>query len=185
MSWLRIHHGDMLWPIGGGLVGLSGLLVLIGLWSYGEHKASARAAFARTHIRFSPPTYELAGASSHTGQQQAEQEDSSGSDQNSGTARADALQSYAAGVLARINRAKRFPEEELALGHSALVSVMVQINNQGQVQHMQIIAPSAHASFNQAAADAVRNSGPHPPFPPEIKQSRMQLRVQLRFIASP
>ena len=104
-------------------------------------------------------------------------------DVGGGAPSADQLQMYAASILRRIDRAKRFPEEEEGSGRSGIVSVRVKIGKDGSLLSMSIAAPSAYEAFNREARRAVRRASPFPAIPAELKRDTFSLRVQVRFIA--
>ncbi len=96
----------------------------------------------------------------------------------------DARSRYIAEVLARIHRAKRYPEQARWKGQEGLVEVRFAIEGGGKVSSVEIVKSSGHSLLDAEARAMVLRAAPFGEIPKEVGM-RLRLIAPIRFELSP
>jgi len=91
-----------------------------------------------------------------------------------------AISSYFARVQAHLSR-QTYPSEARASGVSGTVRVVFSLGRDGRVLSVSLAQGSGKSVLDQAALAIVRGAAPFPPFPSEIRESRLELGAPIRF----
>lgn len=92
-----------------------------------------------------------------------------------------ALASWRSEVLARLQRAKRYPRGAEQRGEQGVATVAFTLNRNGGVVSRRIVRSSGNAELDQEALATVQRAAPFPPFPASMTQASVQLSVPIRF----
>lgn len=103
------------------------------------------------------------------------------SDSDSGVTDPTSLQEYAAELLRRIDRAKRFPETEEMQNRRGSVVLRLEVSAQGRLQSLRVVAPSVFTAFDREALAAVRRASPFPPVPEDVGRG-VVVNLKVRFV---
>lgn len=87
---------------------------------------------------------------------------------------------YSGRVLARIEAAKRYPEEARAFGAAGAAVVRFAVGRSGELARVLLARSSGVAAIDRGALDAVRNAAPFGP-PPNDAPTLIWLEVRVRF----
>lgn len=88
---------------------------------------------------------------------------------------------YLTAVLARLQQAKRFPEQARARGEEGRAIVRLSIQRNGALAQASVTRSSGSALLDQAALETVRRAAPFPPLPPEIAGAALVLNAPMNF----
>ncbi|HEX5777449.1 MAG TPA: TonB family protein [Xanthobacteraceae bacterium] len=91
-----------------------------------------------------------------------------------------AISSYFARVQAHLSR-QVYPTEARASGVSGVVRVVFSLGRDGRVLSVSLAQSSGKSVLDQAALAVVRAAAPFPPFPSDIRESRLELGAPIRF----
>jgi protein TonB len=91
-----------------------------------------------------------------------------------------AISSYFARVQAHLAR-QAYPSEARASGVSGVVRVIFSLGRDGRVLSVSLAQGSGTSVLDQAALAVVRRAAPFPPFPADIRESRLDLGAPIRF----
>jgi len=78
------------------------------------------------------------------------------------------MASYAEQLKLYLEQNKVYPRTALRLKQSGVVTIKLQIRNDGQFGEIQIASPSPFSTLNQAAVDLLRKLGHFKPLPPKF-----------------
>lgn len=92
------------------------------------------------------------------------------------------MKSYLAGILARIEGARRYPEVARRMRQQGEVEVGFAIERDGEVRNpARLVEPSRFNALNRAARSSVRSSTPFPPLPDCIGADTLGVTVRIVF----
>ena len=92
-----------------------------------------------------------------------------------------ALASWRSEVVARLQRAKRYPRGAEQRREQGVVTLAFTVNRNGGVLARHIVRSSGNAELDQEALATVQRAAPFPPFPASMTQASVQLSVPIRF----
>jgi periplasmic protein TonB len=92
-----------------------------------------------------------------------------------------ALVSWREMVVARLQRAKRYPRGAESRREQGVVTLRFSLGRNGKVLARSIAHSSGYAELDQAALAMVLRARPFPPFPSSVTQPRINLSVPVRF----
>jgi protein TonB len=90
-----------------------------------------------------------------------------------------AISAYFARVQAHLSR-QAYPPESRAHGRG-VVRVVFSLGRDGRVLSASVAEGSGQSALDQVALTIVRRAAPFPPFPSEIRESRLELGAPVRF----
>lgn len=88
---------------------------------------------------------------------------------------------YVGCILARLERAKRYPAAAKAARLEGTVLLRFAIDRRGRLLDWRIEAPSGVPALDEEVAALVRRAAPFPPFPDDMDRERMELTVPIDF----
>ncbi|WP_444926652.1 TonB family protein [Microbulbifer sp. TRSA002] len=92
-----------------------------------------------------------------------------------------ARQIFHSSLLRHTFRYIRYPKRAQERGHEGSVRLNVTIDSQGQVQDIQPVQESRHASLNREAQAAVRRAGPYPGVPVQLGTDTYNFSIPITF----
>lgn len=98
---------------------------------------------------------------------------------NQGTASAMAI--YKAELRAMIDKNKYYPPMSRRLGHTGTVVVAFTLLKDGHIIDVRIESPSRYDRLNDSAVDAVKKVEKFKPFPEEVGDNKMDIKVPVKF----
>jgi protein TonB len=84
-------------------------------------------------------------------------------------------------LVARLQRAKRYPAGAEARGAQGIATLSFSVDRNGRVLSQRIVKSSGHSDIDHEVLAMVQRAQPLPPFPPAMTQSVMHLSVPIRF----
>jgi protein TonB len=84
-------------------------------------------------------------------------------------------------LLARLQRAKRYPAAAEARRAQGTATLSFSLDRHGRVLSQRLVKSSGHADLDQEVLTLLARAQPLPPFPPAMPQSTVQLSVPIRF----
>lgn len=93
----------------------------------------------------------------------------------------EAEASYAAIVLASLEKHKRYPRRSRRRREEAVILLFIAINADGEVLEVRLEEPSRFDRLNDAALAMVERANPLPPIPSDLARSRLELLVPVQF----
>jgi periplasmic protein TonB len=84
-------------------------------------------------------------------------------------------------LLARLQRAKRYPASAEARRAQGIATLSFSLDRRGRVLSQRIVKSSGHADLDQEVLTMLARAQPLPPFPPAMTQSTVQLSIPIRF----
>lgn len=88
---------------------------------------------------------------------------------------------YLTAVLARLQQAKRFPEQARVRGDEGRAVVRLSIQRNGALGQARLVRSSGSALLDQAALDTVRRAAPFPPLPQNVAGAELVLNAPMNF----
>lgn len=101
---------------------------------------------------------------------------------NDGVTNADAIALYKAELRAQIDKNKYYPPMSKRLGQTGVVVVAFTLLHDGNIIDVRVEKPSRYERLNASALDAVKKVQRFKPIPKEIGESRMDIKVPLKFV---
>jgi periplasmic protein TonB len=95
--------------------------------------------------------------------------------------RADIRSEYHAELRARIDENKYYPPLSRRLGQKGTVIVAFTLLEDGNIVNVRIDTPSNFERLNESALDAVKKVGRFKPIPLELRESKMDIKVPVKF----
>jgi protein TonB len=92
------------------------------------------------------------------------------------------LSSYKAELRALIERNKFYPSSSRRLGQTGTVVVAFTLLKDGHIIDVKVDTPSPFEKLNASAMDAVKKVVRFKPFPDEIEESKLDVKVSLKFL---
>lgn len=93
----------------------------------------------------------------------------------------DLLSVYKAELRAMIDKNKYYPPMSKRLGQQGTVVVAFTLLEDGNIINVKLDGPSRYERLNNSALDAVKKVGRFKPIPKEIGESRMDIKVPVKF----
>jgi periplasmic protein TonB len=84
-------------------------------------------------------------------------------------------------LVARLQRAKRYPASAEARRAQGIATLSFSVDRNGRVLSQRIVGSSGHSDLDQEVLALVQRAQPLPPFPPAMAQSVIHLSVPIRF----
>lgn len=100
----------------------------------------------------------------------------------SSEAKANIRELYKAELRARIEENKYYPPLSRRLGQMGTVIVAFTLLEDGHIIDLRIDTPSRYESLNNSALDAVKKVHVFKPIPKELGESRMDIKVPVKFV---
>lgn len=94
----------------------------------------------------------------------------------------DALATYKAELRAMIDKNKSYPVMSKRLGQTGTVVVAFTLLEDGNIIDVRIDTPSRYERLNVSALEAVKKVSKFRPLPKEIGESRLDIKVPLKFL---
>ncbi|MGE3610005.1 MAG: energy transducer TonB [Bacteriovoracaceae bacterium] len=94
---------------------------------------------------------------------------------------ASLLESYKAELREKINQNKFYPIMSKRLGQTGIVVVAFTLLEDGHIIDVRIDSPSPYERLNDSALEAVKRVHKFRPIPKELGETRMDLKVPVRF----
>lgn len=88
---------------------------------------------------------------------------------------------YKAELRAMIDRNKYYPPMSKRLGHTGTVVVAFTLLKDGHIIDVRIESPSRYERLNDSALDAVKKVEKFRPFPDELGENKMDIKVPVKF----
>lgn len=95
---------------------------------------------------------------------------------------ADVLALYKAELRAKIDQYKYYPPLSRRLGQTGTVVVAFVLEQDGNIVDVKIDSPSQFERLNASALEAVKKVERFKPIPAEYGQSRMEIKVPVKFV---
>jgi protein TonB len=95
--------------------------------------------------------------------------------------KADLRSQYKSELRSRIEENKYYPSLSRRLGQKGEVVVAFTLLEDGHIVNIRIDNPSRYESLNESALDAVKKVHTFKPIPKELGESRMDIKVPLKF----
>ncbi|MCU0845455.1 MAG: energy transducer TonB [Spirochaetes bacterium] len=93
----------------------------------------------------------------------------------------DIRQRYVSYIVSRIERNKLYPEESQRKGHEGVVVVRLLLARNGSVRKVTILQPARYPALTDAAIASIARSVPFEPFPKNLVEEEMTVRLEIRF----
>jgi len=94
----------------------------------------------------------------------------------------DIRRRYVQYVVSRIERVKVYPLEAQKRGHEGVVVVRLLMTKDGDVKKVGILQPARYQALTDAAIVSIRRALPFQPFPSNLPDETLTLRVEIRFL---
>ncbi len=91
---------------------------------------------------------------------------------------------YVGRILARLERAKRYPAAAKAVRAEGTVLLRFAIDRRGRLLSWRIEGTSGVPALDEEVASLVRRAAPFPPFPDDMERDRLELTVPIDFSLS-
>ncbi len=99
----------------------------------------------------------------------------------SARAAARARKAYLARVLARLRRAKRYPNAARLAKRTGIATLTFTIAKSGRVTSSRVSRSTGHAILDRATLAMLRRASPMPPIPPTLGKASISVSVPVRF----
>ncbi|HEY1311467.1 MAG TPA: TonB family protein [Pseudolabrys sp.] len=93
----------------------------------------------------------------------------------------DALPNWKSELVARLERAKRYPSEAQARGEQGVAQLAFSVDRRGGVHNVHIAHSSGSSSLDSATLELVDRAAPLPPPPPEVAGAQIAISVPIRY----
>ncbi len=103
-------------------------------------------------------------------------------DDGDGLTEASIRDRYISYVISKIQACKVFPETEQKLGHQGSVVLKVYLGRDGKVQKASIVRAARYPKLTGAAIDSLKKANPFYPFPPQLKEQKLIITVEILFV---
>ncbi len=84
-------------------------------------------------------------------------------------------------LVARLERAKRYPSEARARGEHGTAQLAFSVDRRGGVHHARIVRSSGSSLLDRETLALVARAAPLPPPPPEVKGAQIAIVVPIRY----
>ncbi len=91
------------------------------------------------------------------------------------------FEEYRVRALREINRHKAIPKKAIVKRHNGDVSVLVEVDKNGNIVKIEIVEPSRYRSLNKQAIEAVEKASPLSPIPKELGVNKLALNIQISY----
>lgn len=99
-----------------------------------------------------------------------------------GTGKFDPISLYKAELRARIDQNKFYPPMSKRLGQTGVVVVAFTLLEDGNITNIRLEKPSRYERLNDSALEAVKKVYRFKPFPKELSENKMDIKVPLKFV---
>ena len=93
----------------------------------------------------------------------------------------NAVPSWKSALVARLERAKRYPAEAQARGEQGVAQLAFSVDRGGGVHNARIVRSSGFGLLDEATLALVARAAPLPPPPPEISGAQIAISVPIRY----
>lgn len=93
----------------------------------------------------------------------------------------NALPNWKSELVARLERAKRYPPEAQSRGEQGVVQLAFSVDRSGGVYGAHIVRSSGSSALDSATLALVERAAPLPPPPPEVAGSQIAISVPIRY----
>jgi len=93
----------------------------------------------------------------------------------------DEFNRYLAKVISQIQRAKHYPFQARKKKQEGEVRVRFVIRASGELEEAEVIESSGYEILDQQALKILKRASPFPPFPSELKEERLELKLKVVF----
>jgi len=94
---------------------------------------------------------------------------------------ADAMANFQRLLLARLDRAKRYPPAAMRRRAQGVAYLRFAIDRSGKVLAARIDRSSGHGDLDEEVLALIKRADPLPPFPSEITQEQLELVIPVQF----
>jgi TonB family protein len=78
--------------------------------------------------------------------------------------------------------AKIYPDFARKRGYQGKILVAFKINRDGKISNLSVSKSSGYKILDEAALDAVKEAGPYPPIPEELKENSLKLKIPISYV---
>lgn len=137
---------------------------------------------AQPVARAETPT-EQQSSQNNSGEAQKNSYQSSNGSQNSasGGGNPQLKPSYFSQVAAQLARHKRYPLGARRNGEEGTATLLFSVERSGRVTSYQIVVSSGSERLDEAVLRMLRDAAPLPPFPPEMSENQLNIRLPIAF----
>jgi protein TonB len=93
----------------------------------------------------------------------------------------NALPNWKSELVARLERAKRYPAEAQSRGEQGVAQLAFSVDRGGGVHNARIVRSSGSSALDSATLALVERAAPLPPPPPEIASTQIAISVPIRY----
>jgi protein TonB len=93
----------------------------------------------------------------------------------------NALPNWKSELVARLERAKRYPPEAQSRGEHGVAQLAFSVDRSGGVHNARIVHSSGSGLLDQATLSLIERAAPLPPPPPEISGAQIAIVVPIRY----
>jgi protein TonB len=93
----------------------------------------------------------------------------------------DAVPNWKSQLVARLERAKRYPSEAQSRGEQGVAQLAFSVDRSGGVHHARIVRSSGSSLLDEATLALVERAAPLPAPPPEISGAQIAISVPIRY----
>jgi protein TonB len=93
----------------------------------------------------------------------------------------NALPNWKSELVARLERAKRYPPEAQSRGEHGVAQLAFSVDRSGGVHNARIVHSSGSSLLDQATLSLIERAAPLPPPPPEISGTQIAIVVPIRY----
>ena len=93
----------------------------------------------------------------------------------------DAVPNWKSQLVARLERAKRYPSEAQSRGEQGVAQLAFSVDRSGGVHHARIVRSSGSGLLDEATLALVERAAPLPAPPPEISGAQIAISVPIRY----
>ena len=93
----------------------------------------------------------------------------------------DAVPNWKSQLVARLERAKRYPSEAQSRGEQGVAQLAFSVDRGGGVHHARIVRSSGSGLLDEATLALVERAAPLPAPPPEISGAQIAISVPIRY----
>jgi protein TonB len=93
----------------------------------------------------------------------------------------NALPNWKSELVARLERAKRYPSEAQSRGEQGVAQLAFSVDRGGGVHNARIVRSSGSSALDSATLELVERAVPLPPPPPEVAGAQIAISVPIRY----
>jgi len=93
----------------------------------------------------------------------------------------NALPNWKSELVARLERAKRYPSEAQSRGEQGVSQLAFSVDRSGGVHNARIVRSSGSSALDSATLELVERAAPLPPPPPEVAGAQIAISVPIRY----